>query len=127
MPQRTLVGVVEVARVRNAEHRAVEPAHVRRRLVTEPQEAELQAVDRVVQVIVAEQLELLDTDRGQQHQRANAPGSAVVQAQRDAAAHAESDDVHGTHVQLLEELQDVSGVRPRRVVRAARRRPPESR
>ena len=75
--QGPLVRVVEVARVCQIEHRAVESAEVRRRLVQQPQTGELQAVDRMIQMVLAEQLELLHTDRRQHDQRAHSIGFEV--------------------------------------------------
>ncbi len=75
--QRPLVGVVEVARVGHVEGKPVEAAEVGRRLVQRPEAGQLDGVDAAVQQVVAQQLELLDADRGQQDQRAHPPRAAA--------------------------------------------------
>ena len=61
--QRALVGLIEIFAVAEVEQRVVEQAKVRGEVVEQPEVEQLGAVDGVVERVVAEQLEFLDTDR----------------------------------------------------------------
>ena len=76
--QRPLVGVVEVARVGQVEGKSVEAAEVGRRLVQRPEGGQLDGVDRVVERIVAQQLQLLDADGRQQGHERTRPGASAA-------------------------------------------------
>ncbi len=85
-------------------------------LVQRPEAGELQTVQGVIQLVVAEQLQLLDADRRQQRQRADALRRRARDLQGHAAAHAEADDVDRAEFEGVEQLQGVVGVGADRVV-----------
>jgi hypothetical protein len=70
----------------------------------------------MVEVELTQQLHLLDADRGEHRDRAHAPRRQVRHRERDAAAHAEPDDMDVVDPQRVEQLEHVPGVRPEGVV-----------
>ncbi len=76
----------------------------------ETDRGELHAVDHVIHAVVAEQLELLDTDGRQERQRCHALGGCPVKLEPDAAAHGEADDVDAIHSEVLQQLDAIPRV-----------------
>ncbi len=124
--QGTLVGVVEVARVRRVQPYPVEPPEVWSTLLHQADDAELQCVHGAVQGVVAQELEFLDTNRRQQRERANPAGREAAQLESNPASHAEPDDVDLAHAERVEELEHIAGVGKNRVVRNPEIRSAES-
>ncbi len=125
--ERPLVRVVEAARVRETEVAALERAEVGSRHVDQAQRSELQAVDRVVELVAAEQLELLHAHGGEQHHRARAPRPFGLELESHRSSEAEPDDVHALDTEAIEQLVDVERVSGRRVVRELALRAGETR
>jgi hypothetical protein len=64
--KRPLVGIEEVPRVGHIEGEVVQKTEMGKTLVQSPERCQLQTVDRMVESIVTEELQLLDTNCGQQ-------------------------------------------------------------
>src|SRR5713226_8003333 len=83
-------------------------------------------MERVIKVIIAEQLRFLHADRGQHRYRLNAMRSDVGDIQDDSAAQAEAEQVRTLDAERVHQLEDVAGVGSNRVVGNVFRRVAES-
>ena len=83
-------------------------------------------MQQVVERIAAEQLELLDADRGQHRDRRDALALGTDQAQRDPTTHAEAEQMRALDSEAIEPLADVGGVRLDGVVGSVERRGAEA-
>jgi hypothetical protein len=100
-PKRPLVGVVEVAGILDGEEPTVEGAEVGDRVLNEPDPAKLEAVDRMVQVVVTEEFILLGPDRGQQGERRDPVRRPVREVEDHPAAHTEADKMSPVDVERV--------------------------
>jgi hypothetical protein len=116
LPQRPLVGLVEIPGVLDTQHPVIPETEMGDQLAKSPKPGQLQAVDRVVQVILAGQLVFLGTDRGKQGERADPVGRQLGDVECNPAAEAESDDVGLLDVEAVEQLEDVVRVCDDRIV-----------
>ena len=62
LPQRALVGMVKITRRIRVQRKAVHQPHMRCEFLGGPQSGQLKAMQGVVQVIVSQKFEFLDTD-----------------------------------------------------------------
>ena len=125
--QRALVAVGEVAREAGVEQTAVDCSEMGHEVLQAADEDLLHAVDRVVEVVVAEQLELLHADRREQGERAHPLRGEAGQVDRHPAALAHRDEIHPLDPQPLEPGERVAGVGEDRGVRQGARRGAEAR
>jgi hypothetical protein len=126
-PKRTLVGIVKVPRVFHTEESAVPPAEMRHQLAKRPEPCELNAVESVVQVVVAEELVLLDADRGEHRDGCHPVRLEIGKRHSDPAAHAEADEMGAPHPERIEQLADIERVGANGIVGNASGRSTESR
>jgi hypothetical protein len=89
---------------------------VRDELVKDPHAGELNEVHRVIELVGAEKLEILNTDGGDQRQRCHPIPIELVQVEGDSTTHAEGDDVRARHAESVEPLIDIPGVGTKRVI-----------
>ncbi len=125
--QRALVAVAEVAREAGVERTAVDPSEVGHEVLQAPDEHLLHAVQRVVELVVAEQLELLHADRGEQGERAHPLRGEAGQVDGHSAALAHRDEIDLADPQPVEPGERVAGVGEDRIVRQGARRGAEAR
>src|ERR1041385_8256441 len=93
-----------------------EQPEVRHPFLDQPYSRQLCAVERVIQVVVAEQLRLLHSDCREHGDRLDAIRGDIRDVQDHSAAHAETQQVRTLDTERVHQLQDVAGVRSHRVV-----------
>ena len=115
--QPALIGVEEVAGVVVIEGDPIVGAEVGEAEAQHLDGEQLRLVHGVVQRVVAEELELLRAEGGQERERGDSVRRTIREVGGHAASHREADDVDSRDAQLVDELQGVVGVRQDRGVR----------
>ncbi len=106
-PERTLIGIGEVAGVLNRKHAVVPGPKVRDGIEEDPEGRLLQPMDGMVEMVVAEEFVLLRADGRKEHDRGDPVRPLLGQVERHAAAHAETDDVDSRKAEGVHQCRNV--------------------